>query len=66
MPVTASDYEVEIRPRHYGISFCDKEILRVQNVILNAIIVSTYNSRSTEVYSTETVTMDGNYLEALE
>jgi len=68
VPVTVSDYEMEIRQQllstRYGISFCHKEILRVHNVIFNEIIVSSYNSRSTEVYSTETVTMDGNYLEA--
>jgi hypothetical protein len=68
--VTVGSYEVEIRQQHfgthYGTRLYHKEILRVHNVIFNEIIVSKYNSRSTEVYSAETVTMDVDYNEGLE
>jgi hypothetical protein len=70
VPVTISSYEVEIRQqyfiKHYGTRLNHKEILRVHNVIFNEIVVSKHNSGSSEVYSTETGTMDGNYLEDLE
>jgi hypothetical protein len=70
VPVTVSSYEVEINQqyfsKHYGISLCQKRYSAFVAYILNGIIVSPYNSGSNEGYSTEMVTMGGNYLEALE